>query len=83
MEVDNFERQSDSALLRERDAARFLSVATATLQDWRHHGRGPRYLKLGKAVRYKLGDLREWLDAQAVEPASVSDVPDVSGAESA
>ena len=49
-------------LLNEHKAARVLSVSVRTLQAWRHRGGGPRFLKLGTAVRYRLADLDEFLD---------------------
>jgi hypothetical protein len=45
-----------------------LLVTTDTLQHWRYRRIGPRYLKLGRAVRYRLGDLREWINEQVIEP---------------
>lgn len=49
----------------ERDAAAYLNVSHRTLQAWRLRGGGPRYLKLGAAVRYDRADLDAWLDAHA------------------
>ena len=43
--------------LTERQAASHLNLKTKTLQAWRVRGDGPKYLKLGKAVRYRLSDL--------------------------
>lgn len=54
--------------LHEKEAAEQCGVAVNTLRRWRWEGKGPRYLKLGRAVRYKESDLETWLDAQAVEP---------------
>lgn len=43
-------------------AAERLGVTPETLRNWRWRGDGPRYLKLGRAVRYRLIDLAAWLD---------------------
>jgi predicted DNA-binding transcriptional regulator AlpA len=52
---------SDEVLLREQDAARFLSVSPRTLQAWRYRGGGPVYVQISiRAVRYRLSDLRRW-----------------------
>ncbi len=40
-------------------AARYLGFADNTLRVWRHEGRGPRYHKVGRHVRYH----RDSLDA--------------------
>jgi hypothetical protein len=36
------------------------AVTTGTLANWRSKGRGPRFIKLGKAVRYRLPDILEY-----------------------
>jgi len=58
-------------LLTERDASKLLCLSVRTLQKWRLCGRGPRFLKLGHAVRYDLAELKRFL-ADA-ERASTSD----------
>jgi hypothetical protein len=41
----------------EREAVAILGVSIQTARNWRHLGRGPRYCKYGRAVRYLLADL--------------------------
>ena len=41
-----------------------LGVETSTLANWRWSGSGPRHVKVGGRVRYRLSDLADWLDAQ-------------------
>jgi len=41
-----------SVLLTEKQAAERLNLSHRTLQRWRVTGQGPRYTKLGAAVRY-------------------------------
>ena len=50
-------------LLTERDTARRLGLSVRTLQKWRLLGQGPRYLKLGQAVRYDPDDLEAFVQA--------------------
>lgn len=38
--------------LTERQLAERWGLSLKTLQDWRKNGKGPHYLKLGKAIRY-------------------------------
>jgi hypothetical protein len=45
----------------EMDAAGRLGLKVATLRAWRHQGRGPAYVRLGRAVRYLPSDLNEFL----------------------
>lgn len=45
-----------------RLAAR-LGVSRSTLQSWRYSGRGPRWIKLGRLIRYRTTDIDAFLDA--------------------
>lgn len=46
-------------------AARHLGIASSTLAKLRLSGAGPIYLKLGRRVVYRIGDLNLWLDQHA------------------
>ena len=35
-----------------------------TLEIWRVQGRGPKYIKVGRFVRYRESDLDAWLDSR-------------------
>jgi hypothetical protein len=48
-------------LLNTAAAAERLGVSPSFLAKARMHGLGPRYRKLGRAVRYAHGDLEHWL----------------------
>lgn len=41
----------------------FLRISKPTLARWRGQGTGPRYRKLGHAVRYAKADVVAWLEA--------------------
>ncbi len=60
-----------SRLLKEGEAAKILNLEVATLRRWRWSGRGPRFLKLGGAVRYELADIEAFIEAS--RKASTSD----------
>ena len=60
-----------AGLLHERDAAKFLAISVRTLQAWRVRGGGPRFCKIGRAVRYRPRDLMDWAEQQV--RASTSD----------
>ena len=51
-------------LLKEGEVAQILSLEVATLRRWRWSGRGPRFLKLGGAVRYDPADLSAFIEQQ-------------------
>lgn len=47
--------------LTEADAAARLGLKVATLRAWRHQGKGPAFLRLGRAIRYLASDIDEFL----------------------
>ena len=51
-------------LLNEHDIARITGLSVASVRRWRLLKQGPRYLKLGAAVRYKAGDVSAWLESR-------------------
>ena len=57
--------------LTEAEVARRLSLSTATLRAWRLRGQGPRFVRLGRAVRYVASDVQDFLDANTVEPSAL------------
>jgi len=50
-------------LLCTEDAARVLGLAPQTLAILRVEGGGPKYVKLGRSVRYDPADLSAWVEA--------------------
>ena len=52
-------------LIDTRSAADRLGLRPSTLTQWRWLGKGPRYRKLGAAVRYHVDDIDAWADEQA------------------
>lgn len=47
--------------------AELLGTTVGTLAYWRYMGKGPKFIKLGRAVRYRESDVNAWLDAQTRE----------------
>ena len=39
-------------------------ISRRTLQRWRLQGRGPRFYKLGRIVRYDLRDVEAWVNSK-------------------
>lgn len=56
------DQPSPHHLLDEHAAARRLGLSVKTLRRWRWAGRGPRFVKLGAAVRYVQADLDTFID---------------------
>ncbi len=48
-------------LLTEREVAALTALSHRSLQGWRQRGGGPPYVKWGRAVRYRLSDISEWM----------------------
>jgi predicted DNA-binding transcriptional regulator AlpA len=63
---------STSRALTEREVSDLLGLSVATLRAWRHRGQGPRFLRLGRAVRYLPADLAAFVGASAVDAGARS-----------
>ena len=63
--VDLQTKTAVSPLLREQEAAAILNVKVSTLRRWRWAGKGPRFRKIGGAVRYSVEDLKTFIEASA------------------
>ncbi len=55
-------------------AAERTGLAVATLEKLRCTGRGPRFAKIGRAVRYRVADLDDWVASHVVANTSQSTV---------
>ncbi len=51
-------------------AAAYIGLARNTLEKLRVTGGGPRFVKLGRAVRYRVSDLEAYVAARIVESTS-------------
>jgi predicted DNA-binding transcriptional regulator AlpA len=52
------------SLLNEHDVAHIIGLSVSTVRRWRVFGQGPKYLKIGSAVRYKPEDISAWLESR-------------------
>lgn len=59
-------------LLRPRELSVLLGVPVGTLANWRSARTGPPFVKVGRHVRYRRGDVDEWVAARVVEPETVT-----------
>jgi len=50
-----------AAALTTPEAAVYINVKPATLEQWRWNGRGPRFCKIGRSCRYRITDLDDFL----------------------
>ena len=54
---------AERRLLTRPEAAEYLRLSDKTLSRWAWAGRGPRFVKIGGAVRYDLADLDAFIEA--------------------
>lgn len=58
-------------LMNERAAADLLCYTVRALQNWRHRGGGPQFIKVSaRSVRYRKRDLLAWVEARTVASTS-------------
>jgi len=61
-------------IFNEYQAAVLLGVQPATLRQWRQQRRGPAWVKVEHAVRYRCQDLEKYLAARTI-PAGSDQTP--------
>jgi excisionase family DNA binding protein len=50
------------SLLSPNELSAYLGVPLATIYRWRSRHEGPPGIRVGRHVRYRLGDVEHWLD---------------------
>ena len=53
-------------LLSAQEVADYLDVPLATVYSLNSSGRGPRRVRVGRNIRYKIEDVESWVESQAV-----------------
>lgn len=51
------------ALINTREVAEWTGLAIVTLEKWRLERKGPPFVRCESAVRYRVGDVRQWLQS--------------------
>lgn len=69
----SFTSSSEKRTLTEVDVAARLGVSRFTVRSWRLKGVGPRFLKMGRAVRYRPQDVDDYERQALVETQAPSD----------
>ena len=46
------------------DLARYLGVPVTTIYDWRVSGKGPCAIRVGRHLKFAVGDIRDWVERQ-------------------
>lgn len=55
--------EADDPLLLTQEAAAILRRSVSSMNKWRGDGRGPRYVRVGGSIRYRLSDIRAFIAA--------------------
>ena len=50
-----------------KQAAEYLGLKNTTLEAWRHRGCGPKFVKVGRLVKYRQHDLDQWIESRVRE----------------
>ena len=69
----SFASASEHRILTDIEVAERLGVSRFTVRSWRLKGVGPRFLKMGRAVRYRSQDVDEYERQALVETQASSD----------
>ena len=76
---DDITRAADakkgSPFLNTAQAAHYVGLSGRALEKMRRQGRGPRFRKHGRYVRYHIADLDAWSDAHGKSSTSERDRP--------
>lgn len=56
----------------EYKASKIMGKSVQTLRNERHLGKGCPYIKMGKSVRYLIGDIVSYLDKHRIYPSEYS-----------
>ena len=66
----------EDALLDTHQAARMLSLSAGTLRKWRLTGRGPAFVRLGRAVKYRHSALESFVARRTFTSTALADARD-------
>jgi predicted DNA-binding transcriptional regulator AlpA len=68
---DTFSRLSDERLLTRAEVEKFFGYPSKRfLEIAALRGDGPPFIRIGRSVRYRVGDLRQWLNSRTVTSTS-------------
>ncbi len=57
---------AEEKLLTTKELSELLGIAKYTLIKYRLQGKGPHFIKLGRVVRYRLQDIKDWIEENKV-----------------
>lgn len=65
-------------LLKQEEVKEILGLADSTLEQWRLRGKGPKFVRVGRAVRYRESDLHTYItNLRAFSSTSEADLSEI------
>ena len=64
--------QEERTMLTDHEVAESYGLTVYCVRRWRYEGRGPKFLRLGGAIRYRAKDVQEFMDSCVVLPGEQS-----------
>ena len=55
---------AEDALIPAHQMPRYIGIAQQTAARWRCEGQGPAFIKVGRRIFYRAGDVRQWLQSR-------------------
>jgi excisionase family DNA binding protein len=62
MDISTFSGLGLEPMLTTSELAEYLGVRAQAIYDLRTDGRGPSGIRVGREIRYRVSDVRRWLD---------------------
>ncbi len=60
-------------LLKEDEVAQVLQCTQSALRRWRREDRGPRFVRVGRLIRYSKSDLEDFIEENSVGKAKAKE----------
>ena len=60
-------------LLKQTDLEKLLGLKPSTLEQMRLTGRGPKFCKIGRSVRYRVEDVTSWITERTFKSTTEAD----------
>ncbi|WP_425531949.1 helix-turn-helix transcriptional regulator [Ancylobacter koreensis] len=61
---------SDDEYVNVKGASAICGLSVSSLNKYRVHGGGPKFCRAGRLVRYRVSDVRAWLESSRVSSTS-------------
>jgi predicted DNA-binding transcriptional regulator AlpA len=63
-------KAAEDRMLKPEEVGVKLGVDVKTLTNWRYMQKGPKYVRMGKYIRYWLSEILRWSKEHEVDPAA-------------